>query len=211
VQGDGAAALVAAAVKHLATLDDVDLVAVIRGGGSKTDLAAFDGEALARAVAMCAKPIFTGIGHEVDTSIIDEVAYSWNKTPTACAVAIIDVVNEFVVRVEGAAQRMANIVLHALAAAERRVADAVGQLRTLRTTVLSAAKSRIDLLESDLKSFDPVVLMRRGWSITYGPDGRIVTSTKQAKKGAELSTRIADGTVVSTVSGTLSNAADEKR
>jgi exodeoxyribonuclease VII large subunit len=211
VQGDGAAASVAAAVKHLATLDDVDLVAVIRGGGSKTDLAAFDDEALARAVAICAKPIFTGIGHEVDTSIVDEVAYSWNKTPTACAVAIIDLVNEFVVRVEGAAQRMANIVLHALAAAERRVADAVGQLRTLRTTVLNSAKSRIDLLESDLKGFDPVVLMRRGWSITYGADGRVVTSVKQTKKGAELSTRLADGTVVSTVSGTLSNAADEKR
>jgi len=125
------------------------------------------------------------------------------------------VVNEFVVRVESAAQRMANIVLHALAAAERRVADAVGQLRTLRTTVLNGAKSRIDLLESELKGFDPVVLMRRGWSITYGADGRVITSTKQAKKGTELSTRLADGTVLSTVlstvSGSQSNAADEKR
>jgi exodeoxyribonuclease VII large subunit len=215
VQGDGAAASVAAAVEHLATLEDIELVAVIRGGGSKTDLAAFDDEALARVVATCAKPVFTGIGHEVDTSIVDEVAYSWNKTPTACAVAIIDVVNEFVVRVESAAQRMANIVLHALAAAERRVADAVGQLRTLRTTVLNGAKSRVDLLESELKGFDPVVLMRRGWSITYGADGRVIRSTKQATKGAELSTRLADGTVLSTVSGTVSgtrsNAADEKR
>ena len=215
VQGDGAAASVAAAVGHLATLDDVDLIAVIRGGGSKTDLAAFDDEALALAVAMCAKPVFTGIGHEVDTSIVDEVAYSWNKTPTACAVAIIDVVGDFMMRVENAAQRMANIVLHALAAAERRVADAVGQLRTLRTTVLSGAKSRIDVLETELRGFDPVVLMRRGWSITYGADGRVITSNKQAKKGAEISTRLADGTVsstvLSTVSGTQLNTADEKR
>ncbi|MFM7898691.1 MAG: exodeoxyribonuclease VII large subunit, partial [Actinomycetota bacterium] len=135
VQGDGAAASVAAAITHLATCDDVELIAVIRGGGSKTDLAAFDDEALARAVALCTKPVFTGIGHEVDTSIVDEVAYSWNKTPTACAIAIIDRVNDFVLRVETAAQRMANVVLTALAAAERRVADAVGQLRTLRTTV----------------------------------------------------------------------------
>jgi exonuclease VII large subunit len=57
--------------------------------------------------------------------------------------------------------------------------------------------------------------MRRGWSITYGADGRVITSTKQAKKGAEISTRLADGTVsstvLSTVSGTQLNTADEKR
>ena len=203
VQGDGAAASVAAAVGYLATLDSVDLVAVIRGGGSKSDLAAFDDEALARAVAMCAKPVFTGIGHEVDTSIVDEVAYSWNKTPTACAVAIIDVVSDYLMRVESAAQRMANIVLSALATAERRVADAVGQLRTLRTTVLSSAKSRIDILETELRGFDPVVLMRRGWSITFGDDGKVIKSVKQAEKGSKLSTRLADGTVLSEV---LSNA-----
>ena len=202
VQGDGAAASVAAAVTHLASLADIDLIAVVRGGGSKTDLAAFDDEALARAVATCEKPVFTGIGHEVDQSIIDEIAYSWNKTPTACAVAIIDIVNQFLLRVDTAAQRMATMVLTALAAAERRVADAVGQLRTLRTSVLNQAKSRIDLLASDVKSHDPVVLMRRGWSITRGPDGRVVKSLKQVAKGAELSTRVADGTINSTVAST---------
>jgi exodeoxyribonuclease VII large subunit len=202
VQGDGAANSVAAAVAHLASLADIDLIAVVRGGGSKTDLAAFDDEALARAVATCEKPVFTGIGHEVDQSIIDEIAYSWNKTPTACAVAIIDIVNQFLLRVDTAAQRMATMVLTALAAAERRVADAVGQLRTLRTSVLNQAKSRIDLLASDVKSHDPVVLMRRGWSITRGPDGRVVKSLKQVAKGAELSTRVADGTINSTVAST---------
>ena len=202
VQGDGAAASVAAAVTNLASLADIDLVAVVRGGGSKTDLAAFDDEALARAVATCEKPVFTGIGHEIDQSIIDEIAYSWNKTPTACAVAIIDIVNQFLLRVDTAAQRMATMVLTALAAAERRVADAVGQLRTLRTSVLNQAKSRIDLLASDVKSHDPVVLMRRGWSITRGPDGRVVKSLKQVAKGIELSTRVADGTINSTVAST---------
>lgn len=202
VQGDGAAASVAAAVAYLASLADIDLIAVVRGGGSKTDLAAFDDEALARAVATCEKPVFTGIGHEIDQSIIDEIAYSWNKTPTACAVAIIDIVNQFLLRVDTAAQRMATMVLTALAAAERRVADAVGQLRTLRTSVLNQAKSRVDLLASDVKSHDPVVLMRRGWSITRGPDGRVVKSLKQVAKGIELSTRVADGTINSTVAST---------
>jgi exodeoxyribonuclease VII large subunit len=120
-------------------------------------------------------------------------------------VAIIDRVNDFLQRVENAAQRLANVVLTALAAAERRVADAVGQLRTLRTTVLNEAKMRIDLLESELKGFDPVVLMRRGWSITHDKDGRVVRSVKQAKNGAALSTRLADGTVESTVTSNRNN------
>ena len=209
VQGDGAAASVAAAVTYLAGLDTVDLVAVVRGGGSKTDLAAFDDESLARAVATCGKPVFTGIGHETDTSIIDEIAFSWNKTPTACAVAIIDVVNEFLLRVDTAAQRLANVVLTALSAAERRVADAVGRLRTLRTTALNGAKARIDVLASDLRGYDPVVLMRRGWSITHGPDGRVIKSVRAVKMGSTITTRVADGSVHSTVDATEESPATD--
>lgn len=198
VQGDGAATSVAAAVGQLAS-HGVDLVAVVRGGGSKTDLATFDDESLARAIATCTRPVFTGIGHEIDTSIADEVAHSWNKTPTACAVAIIDMVNDFLRRVDTAAQRMATVVLAALSAGERRVADAVGRLRTLRTSALNGAKSRVDILAAEIASHDPVVLMRRGWSITYDADGRVLKSVRQSTPGSELTTRLADGTVTSTV------------
>jgi len=201
VQGDGAAALVAAAITRLGRDDDVDLVAVVRGGGSRTDLATFDDELVATAIAKCPLPVFTGIGHEVDTSIADEVAYSWNKTPTACAVTIVGHVTEFLRRVDLAAQRTATVVLAALAAGERRVADAAGRLKSLRVSVLNDAKSRIDLLAERLSGRDPVVLMRRGWSITYAADGRVLTSTKQAMIGTELVTRLADGTVTSTVGG----------
>ena len=201
VQGEGAAATVAAAITYLASTD-VDLIAVVRGGGSKTDLAAFDDESLATAIARCPKPVFTGIGHEVDTSIADEVAYSWNKTPTACAVAIIERVGSFLMRVDAAAQRLAAVVLAALSAGERRVADAAGRLRTLRTSTLNAAASRIDVLEAEIASHDPVVLMRRGWSITHDANGRVLKSIHQAKNGAELTTRLADGTVTSTVRST---------
>ena len=199
VQGDGAAIGVAAAINMFSQLSHIDLVVVIRGGGSRVDLAAFDDEVIARAIAACTKPVFTGIGHETDTSIADEVAYSWNKTPTACAVAIIQHVQEFVRRVDGAAQRIATVVLEALANSERRVANAVGQLRTLRTTVLDAAKSRINVLAAEIASFDPVVLMRRGWSITYDRNGKVLRSVKQTKKGDEVTIRLADGQATSTI------------
>lgn len=210
VQGDGSAEQVAAAITLLGSQPLVDVVAVIRGGGSRTDLATFDNEIVARAVATCRAPVFTGIGHDVDKSIADEVAFLWNKTPTACAVAIVEKVNEFVRQVDSAAQRIANVVLAALANSERRVANAVGRLRTLRLTVLDAAKSRIDLLATEIAGFDPVVLMRRGWSITYNADGKVLKSVKQAKRGDGLTTRVADGAIVSTVIGSTPSKFNEE-
>jgi exodeoxyribonuclease VII large subunit len=211
VQGDGAAEQVAAAIALLDAQPQVELVAVIRGGGSRTDLATFDNEMVARAIAACAKPVFTGIGHDVDTSIADEVAFSWNKTPTACAVAIVERVSEFVRQVDGAAQRIATVVLAALASSERRIANAVGRLRTLRTTALEAAKSRIDLMASEISGFDPVVLMRRGWSITYNAEGKVVKSVRQATQGDDLTVRVADGSIRGTVVDTTRSPSNEQK
>jgi exodeoxyribonuclease VII large subunit len=67
----------------------VDAVLLVRGGGATTDLAAFDGETIARAVATLDVPVLTGIGHEIDRSVADEVAHATYKTPTACAQAVV--------------------------------------------------------------------------------------------------------------------------
>jgi len=83
VQGEDAAPTVVAAMKQAAKRDDIDLIMLVRGGGSKTDLLAFDTEEIAMAIGKCAKPVFTGIGHEIDFSIADEVAHRAFKTPTA--------------------------------------------------------------------------------------------------------------------------------
>ena len=93
--------MVADAIRHLSG-DGVDIIVVIRGGGARNDLAAFDTEPIARAIAGASVPVFTGIGHEIDRSVADEVAHSAWKTPTACAGAIVDLVAEFVARTEEA-------------------------------------------------------------------------------------------------------------
>lgn len=98
VQGvDAEASLVAAF--HALDERDVEVVALVRGGGARTDLVAFDREAVARAVATCAVPVFVGIGHEIDRSVVDEVCHSSLKTPTACAAALVDAVREYDERV----------------------------------------------------------------------------------------------------------------
>ncbi len=93
VQGAGAAAQVAAAVEAYRHTD-VDVVTIVRGGGAKTDLSAFDDELVARAIASSRLPVMTGIGHEVDTAVADLVAHRAFKTPTACAAYLVSCVQD---------------------------------------------------------------------------------------------------------------------
>lgn len=88
VQGVDAEATIVAAISTLARVE-VDVIALVRGGGARTDLAAFDSEAIARAIALSPVPVWSGIGHEIDQSVADEVSHTAWKTPTACAVAIV--------------------------------------------------------------------------------------------------------------------------
>jgi exodeoxyribonuclease VII large subunit len=88
VQGTRAARSVAWGLRAVAARG-VDLVLLVRGGGATTDLAAFDSEGIARAVAGLDVPVLTGIGHDIDRSLADEVAHASYKTPTACAQAVV--------------------------------------------------------------------------------------------------------------------------
>ena len=90
VQGSGAAQMVATAIAALARIAYLDAIVVIRGGGARNELAVFDADEIARAIAAAPVPTLTGLGHEVDRSIADEVAHTAAKTPTACARLLID-------------------------------------------------------------------------------------------------------------------------
>ncbi|MEY4227420.1 MAG: hypothetical protein RLZ84_12 [Actinomycetota bacterium] len=108
VQGEQAAPMVVQALDYFSQRADIDIVLLMRGGGSKSDLAAFDEESIALAIARCQHPVFTGIGHQVDRSIADEVAHTACKTPTACADAVIEHVSSFLVDLQDTAARIAN-------------------------------------------------------------------------------------------------------
>ncbi|MBK8574713.1 MAG: exodeoxyribonuclease VII large subunit [Elusimicrobia bacterium] len=74
----------------LAKNPEVEVIVLIRGGGSRSDLIWFDKEKVARAVAVCPIPVVTGIGHEIDLSVADLVAHTSRKTPTAVAQFLIE-------------------------------------------------------------------------------------------------------------------------
>jgi exodeoxyribonuclease VII large subunit len=94
VQGSDAPLRIAAA---LAKLDESqhDITVIVRGGGSQSDLGAFDTEVVARAVANCKTPVFAGIGHTQDKSVVDEVASQSFITPTECGQQIVGIVKGY--------------------------------------------------------------------------------------------------------------------
>lgn len=165
VQGPEAPGAVAGAITGLAR-SRVDLVLVARGGGAATDLAAFDTELVARAIAGAGKPVITGIGHEVDRSVADEVAHTAAKTPTAAAQHVVALVAVALDRAEQAWQRIgvrsaqvldraddhlgrarARAALAARTAAHReqvRIDDAAVRLGRCATSVLDGADRRLD-------------------------------------------------------------------
>src|ERR1700678_967367 len=89
VQGDAAAAEVAAGVRHFNRERSVEVIIVARGGGSAEDLAAFSDEALARTVAASEIPVISAVGHETDFTILDFVADLRAPTPSAAAELVI--------------------------------------------------------------------------------------------------------------------------
>jgi exodeoxyribonuclease VII large subunit len=146
VQGADAPSAIAGAIAALTapSAGDLDLVVLVRGGGSKADLAAFDTEAVARAVATCPLPVWTGIGHTGDESVADLVANRSCITPTECGRELALRVGEWwEARVAAPADTLRRRVGEALAAAAQR--DHAARVRLAVTTrhLLSAQGDRL--------------------------------------------------------------------
>jgi exodeoxyribonuclease VII large subunit len=101
VQGANAPRRLVWALRRMARLGPaLDAVVIVRGGGSRSNLSPFDSESVARVIASMPVPVFTGIGHEIDRTVADEVAHTCCKTPTATGQAMVERVAEFVDRLD---------------------------------------------------------------------------------------------------------------
>ncbi|MEM7140402.1 MAG: exodeoxyribonuclease VII large subunit [Actinomycetota bacterium] len=142
VQGLGAEASVAAAVRAACDAA-VDLVLVARGGGSKTDLATFDHEMVARAIAAATVPVVTGVGHDIDRSVADEVAHTATTTPTAAAQLVVARVGEWLGRLGEIEREVAAGGRRALDNADHRVAAARRGVVTASRGAIGRADERL--------------------------------------------------------------------
>lgn len=220
VQGTEAPAAIAAAIDRAAA-GEVDLLMVVRGGGSRSDLAAFDSEEVARAIARCSVPVWTGIGHEIDRSVADEVAHRAHKTPTACAAAITAHVGAELDKVEGFAGHVRQSCVQALDRAgvlltrhahrldrstvlrlrseQRHLHLMAAEIPARATRRLATATARLDVAGARRLAADPERLLARGWSITTLDDGTVVRSVHDVQTGAILRSRLRDGVLTSSI------------
>ena len=145
VQGFDAPRSLASAIRMVAT-HPIDVLAVVRGGGARTDLAAFDDEAVARAIAGCTVPVVTGIGHEVDTSVADEVAHTAAKTPTACAQLLVARVGEVSTTIEAAWGRIAEHGWRGIRRHDERLLAHARHLARGTRIALDGSSARLDAI-----------------------------------------------------------------
>ena len=228
VQGAEAESGLIAAIETLGDVD-VDVIAVVRGGGARTDLMAFDLESVATAVANSTRPVLSGIGHEIDRSVVDEVAHTAFKTPTACAAALVQTVAAFDQNLDLSARRIVNLAVtshdrasEAISYSVRAIGDRARRTLDIREERLAALSSRLsdlglmsigrnsqrlDRISDLLRALHPDRILARGFSITRDRDGEIVRG--QVPIGSTLVNETADSLITSTVTGSETRESKE--
>jgi exodeoxyribonuclease VII large subunit len=155
VQGEGAAAQVAAAVRGFDALTPggriprPDLLIVARGGGSIEDLWAFNEEEVVRAVAGCSIPVISAVGHETDTSLCDFAADVRAPTPTAAAEIAVPVRADLLAMIRETGQRVERCSRRAVERAAEQLAACARHLPT-REALLAPQRQRLDELSDRL-------------------------------------------------------------
>ncbi len=185
VQGVGAPRHIASGIASAAARA-CDVIAVVRGGGARTDLACFDDERVARAIALCPVPVLTGIGHEIDRSVADDVAHSVAKTPTAAAQHLVELVGAYLGRVEELWSVVARVSQRELAAHDDQVrAHAARASRNVRASLAGAA-SRLDAQANRAR--------RAGLVATTRADQRLERDVGRLTGAARIKVRDAEST-----------------
>jgi exodeoxyribonuclease VII large subunit len=160
VQGEFAEEMVAAAVVTLSRRTDLDALVVIRGGGARNELAVFDAERIARAIASSPIPVLTGLGHEVDRSVADEVAHTMLKTPTACAGELIARAARYSAETEAAFASIVRESRHALTAATTDLSETAHRIARRTHAAVERADERLGMRVDALARTAPACLAR---------------------------------------------------
>jgi exodeoxyribonuclease VII large subunit len=229
VQGDGAAAEIAAAIEgvnRLSTPNDrlpIDCLVVTRGGGSMEDLWAFNEEAVVRAIAASRIPVISAIGHEIDVTLSDLAADVRALTPSEAAEIVAPAAEEMVARLSQVQRRLA-AGLRSRAVFARARLDALARHPALRRpyqrifdgaqrldqwdrrallavrAALHAARRQTDVAAGRLAALSPLAVLGRGYSLTQRTsDGHVIHAATEVTPGEEITTRFARGQATSRV------------
>lgn len=224
VQGDGAAAEIAAAVGHLNRLHTggllaTDVMIVGRGGGSLEDLWAFNEEILATAIFASRIPVVSAVGHETDVTIADLVADHRALTPTHAATAVVPDRQELLAGLRGlegrlhecarraveraygrvddlAARRAFRLPLDRIREQERWLDDWSERLHRAGRGRVQRSTDRVDALTARLDALSPLNILARGYSVTQDENGAVVRDAANLGRGDVVKTRLHRGQIV---------------
>lgn len=217
MQGDMAEESIISALEAIAEREaEFDIVAIIRGGGSTSNLALFDSYRIASHVAQFPLPIFSGIGHDKDVSVVDMVAHRSLKTPTAVATLLVEMADmeynylynattEISALVERRLGNEALRIVRLNAELERLATEAIGQGSARVDSLMAAIISRMELIlqgetqrladaERILSGYSTDNILRLGFALLRRGNA-IISRTEQTSVGECLDIELSDGII----------------
>lgn len=220
MQGEQVPESIIAALEAVLSEPPFDLVVIIRGGGASSDLSDFDSYELAACIAQYPLPVLTGIGHERDETVLDYVAHTKVKTPTAAAAFIIEHQGQEAALLDDLYQRITHSAKERILRESQRlerqravlpllftnfIQGKQNRLALLRQMIITASHQRIEreqyklqLMKQRLDSADPRLLLKKGYTITTC-GGKIVRDIDGLAEGEVLTTQTEKGEIYSKV------------
>ena len=198
MQGEQAPASIIAALTE-AQENPCDAILILRGGGSEMDLACFDDYDLAVAIATCAAPVVTAIGHDRDFHIADLVANRSVKTPTALADLFLDAYAAEDALLDDLQMRVRRAVADRVNGMVRKVDSLAQRLRFAAGARIDRARAALDLKEALIQASDPRKILSMGYALVTGGDGKVLKSVVPVAAGDRIGVRFADGSIQATV------------
>jgi exodeoxyribonuclease VII large subunit len=222
VQGKDAEPSIISALEQIhARAGEFDVVAMLRGGGSQSDLACFDSYLLASNVAQFSLPVITGIGHDRDLSVVDMVAHTMLKTPTAAAEFLVEKMAEQEAQLNALAAALSDMWKSALRSREQQLSACSTRLALLTQQKVAGEKARLEQhlpermrqlcaykisyhslkvkeLEGRIALLNPHNILKRGYSITL-KNGVPLRRPGEVSRGDVLETILSEGSITVTV------------
>lgn len=195
VQGESAPRQLVAALKRLSRWGKADVAIVARGGGSREDLAAFNDERVARAVAACHVPTISAVGHEVDVSLCDLVADVRAATPSAAAEAAVPVRAETEAGLAATGRRLRSALTHRAERARGELGRNARELSLRAKRVVELRRAWLSAVGASIDALSPLKTLDRGYAVARNAEGRTLSRVAELSAGIEFSLTVRDGSV----------------
>jgi exodeoxyribonuclease VII large subunit len=195
VQGDGAVGELVRALSLVNRIQGLDVCIIGRGGGGRVDLAAFNSEAVCRALAGVWVPTISAVGHEVDISLTDLVADIRAATPSAAAELAVSDRRDVLRLVDDLSVRLAAGLSGRTRLGRERLERTADRLDAGIDLVLDSRRNLTDRLAAQLDALSPLRVLARGYAVPMGENGRVLKRRADFVPDESFRLRVADGDV----------------